>query len=180
MSAPTVDTVPLIGGHVALDLLNTVERLETAAPIELLVDWPAAARWALRAGVAGGDGDMGEVARIRELREALRAVLAPGSSPAIETLRTAWLDALAAADLGTAAGLAATWPDGPAAVRHRLAAAAFALLADQHARARVRRCGGEGCGGVFLDTTRNGSRRFCSTEGCGNRERVRRHRARQT
>jgi predicted RNA-binding Zn ribbon-like protein len=32
---------------------------------------------------------------------------------------------------------------------------------------------------MFLDATRNGSRRYCSTEGCGNRERVRRHRARR-
>jgi predicted RNA-binding Zn ribbon-like protein len=179
MSLPTVDTVPLVGGHIALDLLNTVERLETDAPVELLVDWPAVTRWAERAGVAGGVGDATEVARIRSLREALRAVLAGGSSPAIETLRAAWLEALGAAALAGRDGLAATWPDAPAAVRHRLAAAAFALLADPDARGRVRRCGGEGCGGVFLDTTRNGSRRFCSTEGCGNRERVRRHRARR-
>jgi predicted RNA-binding Zn ribbon-like protein len=73
----------------------------------------------------------------------------------------------------------ADWPADAALIRHRLAAAAFALLADPAALARVHCCHADGCGGVFLDTTRNGSRRFCSTEGCGNRERVRRHRARR-
>jgi predicted RNA-binding Zn ribbon-like protein len=38
---------------------------------------------------------------------------------------------------------------------------------------RVRRCPGEGCGWLFLDTTRNRSRRWCETAGCGNRAHVR-------
>ena len=173
MSHPTVDIVPLVGGHPALDLLNTVERQQTDAPIELLTDPSAVTRWAARAGVGGGEPGAGEVGRIRALREALRAALTDGSS--LEVLRAEWLDALAAARLVVGG---ASWPDGPSAIRHRLAAAAFALLADPDSRARVRTCGGAGCGGTFLDTTRNGSRRYCSTDGCGNRERVRRHRAR--
>jgi predicted RNA-binding Zn ribbon-like protein len=43
---------------------------------------------------------------------------------------------------------------------------------------RIRRCSGEGCQRLFLDTTKNGSRRYCSAQGCGNRERVRRFRQR--
>jgi predicted RNA-binding Zn ribbon-like protein len=30
------------------------------------------------------------------------------------------------------------------------------------------------CGWIFLDTTRNGSRRWCSTTDCGLREKIRR------
>ncbi|HWV23563.1 MAG TPA: CGNR zinc finger domain-containing protein [Thermomicrobiales bacterium] len=41
---------------------------------------------------------------------------------------------------------------------------------------RVRLCAGDGCEKVFLDTSKNRSRRYCSTGGCGNRERVRRFR----
>lgn len=38
---------------------------------------------------------------------------------------------------------------------------------------RVRECGGIRCGLVFLDTSRPGSRRWCSMERCGNRSKVR-------
>jgi predicted RNA-binding Zn ribbon-like protein len=44
---------------------------------------------------------------------------------------------------------------------------------------RVKVCAGEGCGWVFVDESRNGSRRWCDSRDCGNRERVRRHLARQ-
>jgi predicted RNA-binding Zn ribbon-like protein len=44
---------------------------------------------------------------------------------------------------------------------------------------RVKLCAGEGCGWVFLDESRNGSRRWCDSRDCGNRERVRRHLARK-
>jgi predicted RNA-binding Zn ribbon-like protein len=43
---------------------------------------------------------------------------------------------------------------------------------------RVKVCAGEGCGWVFLDESRNGSRKWCDSRDCGNRERVRRHLAR--
>jgi predicted RNA-binding Zn ribbon-like protein len=44
---------------------------------------------------------------------------------------------------------------------------------------RVKVCAGEGCGWVFLDESRNGSRLWCDSRDCGNRERVRRHLARK-
>jgi predicted RNA-binding Zn ribbon-like protein len=44
---------------------------------------------------------------------------------------------------------------------------------------RVKVCAGEGCGWVFLDESRNGSRKWCDSRDCGNRERVRRHLARK-
>jgi predicted RNA-binding Zn ribbon-like protein len=43
---------------------------------------------------------------------------------------------------------------------------------------RLRRCDDDGCGWLFLDTTRNHSRRWCSSGDCGNRDRARRHYAR--
>lgn len=38
---------------------------------------------------------------------------------------------------------------------------------------RVRQCGDAYCSWLFVDTSRNGSRRWCSMELCGNRDRVR-------
>jgi predicted RNA-binding Zn ribbon-like protein len=42
---------------------------------------------------------------------------------------------------------------------------------------RIGSCAREGCGSVFVDTSRNGRRRFCSTR-CSNRVHVAEHRAR--
>jgi predicted RNA-binding Zn ribbon-like protein len=45
--------------------------------------------------------------------------------------------------------------------------------------ARVRRCGGSRCSVVFLDSTRNGRRRWCDMAVCGNRAKAARFRARE-
>ncbi|CAA9210851.1 MAG: protein of unknown function DUF1470 [uncultured Chloroflexia bacterium] len=42
-------------------------------------------------------------------------------------------------------------------------------------RERVKVCPGEDCGWLFLDASRNGTRRWCAMEGCGNRAKARRH-----
>ncbi|MCX4823461.1 ABATE domain-containing protein [Streptomyces sp. NBC_01142] len=55
---------------------------------------------------------------------------------------------------------------------------AVELLTDPAARARLRQCEGDNCRRVYLDTSRGRRRRWCSSEVCGNRERVARHRRR--
>jgi predicted RNA-binding Zn ribbon-like protein len=62
------------------------------------------------------------------------------------------------------------------AVVDRLAIALVELLSGPDLP-RLRRCEGEGCGWLFLDLTRNHSRLWCAAGDCGNRTRVRRHRA---
>ncbi|NSC20423.1 hypothetical protein FM076_04015 [Streptomyces albus subsp. chlorinus] len=57
---------------------------------------------------------------------------------------------------------------------HALALQADELLASPLVQ-RVRRCEGPGCGWFFLDRSRSGTRRWCSSSDCGNRERARRH-----
>ncbi|MFF1451542.1 CGNR zinc finger domain-containing protein [Streptomyces sp. NPDC058274] len=52
------------------------------------------------------------------------------------------------------------------------------LLTDPVVRAGLRRCEGDNCAIVYLDTSRGRRRRWCSSEVCGNRERVARHRRR--
>jgi predicted RNA-binding Zn ribbon-like protein len=44
---------------------------------------------------------------------------------------------------------------------------------------RLRECGGEDCGWLFEDTSRNGKRQWCMMEDCGNLAKVRRFRLRQ-
>ncbi len=55
--------------------------------------------------------------------------------------------------------------------------AAELLTADEISR--VRECGGEDCGWLFLDTSRNRSRQWCDMQDCGNLAKVRRFRTRQ-
>lgn len=55
---------------------------------------------------------------------------------------------------------------------------ALDLLTDPVARAALRRCQGDACRRLYLDTSRGMRRRWCSSEVCGNRERVARHRRR--
>jgi len=58
------------------------------------------------------------------------------------------------------------------------------LLVNDADRRRVRECGGAECRWLFVDTSKNRSRQWCSMQSCGNRQKARRHyervRARQT
>lgn len=44
---------------------------------------------------------------------------------------------------------------------------------------KVRQCGGSDCNWLFLDTSKNRTRQWCSMQSCGNREKARRHYQRQ-
>ncbi len=59
-----------------------------------------------------------------------------------------------------------------------VAASAAELLASGD-MSRLRRCGGEQCGWLFLDTSRSGRRQWCDMSDCGNLAKVRRFRARR-
>jgi predicted RNA-binding Zn ribbon-like protein len=50
--------------------------------------------------------------------------------------------------------------------------AAGDLLASDEA-ARIRECGGEDCGWMYVDRSRNGLRRWCQMEVCGTKEKSR-------
>ncbi|MGI5499549.1 CGNR zinc finger domain-containing protein [Lentzea sp. CA-135723] len=69
--------------------------------------------------------------------------------------------------------------DAPTQVRVKAyTAAGMAALFCEDA-GRIGWCGREGCDTVFVDTSRNGKRRFCSTR-CANRVAVANHRSRQS
>ena len=60
----------------------------------------------------------------------------------------------------------------------RLVALSFADLIGSDDVCCLRECDGAGCGWMFLDETKNHSRRWCAMNDCGNREKARRHYAR--
>lgn len=59
-----------------------------------------------------------------------------------------------------------------------VACSAAKLLTGSDSR-RLRQCGGEQCGWLFVDSSRAGRRRWCDMRVCGNRTKVRRYRERQ-
>jgi predicted RNA-binding Zn ribbon-like protein len=57
--------------------------------------------------------------------------------------------------------------------------ASAAGVLDSDSQARVRRCADESCGKLFIDESRNRSRRWCDMSSCGNRAKIRRFRQRK-
>ena len=79
----------------------------------------------------------------------------------------------------TRGGLALTAPgdhDALGAPIFGSVARAAADLLTSGAIGRVRACADPGCAWLFLDTTRSGTRRWCTMQSCGNRAKVRRFR----
>ena len=74
-------------------------------------------------------------------------------------------------------GFAWVWPRGEEMLDRvvwPVALSAADLLTSSERRA-VRECAAANCGWLFLDTTRNRSRRWCDMKVCGNRAKARRH-----
>jgi predicted RNA-binding Zn ribbon-like protein len=119
-----------------------------------------------------------------KLREALYRIfsaVAGSRSPRpadLAILNTALADALASLRIVAAGdGFAWVWVRGEEALARVLwlvALSAADLLTSRERRA-VRECAATNCGWLFLDTTRNRSRRWCDMKVCGNRAKARRH-----
>jgi predicted RNA-binding Zn ribbon-like protein len=79
-------------------------------------------------------------------------------------------------------GLRWEWPDPGSRLSSPLwpvSRSAAALLTSGDL-SRLRECGGERCGWLFLDRSRNRSRQWCTMEDCGNVSKVRRFRERRS
>jgi predicted RNA-binding Zn ribbon-like protein len=210
-SGRTVWDVSLEGGHVALDFVNTVGGLRDEPPSpddELLVSYDDLLGWCVRLGVvseadartlgraAARDerGARRAVRRARELRELLYPIflgIADGAEPPaelLEELRDAERNALAKGRLAPDDGAGShghamrwTWPP-PRDLTDPLrpiAHAAVELLTSGPLE-HLKICAN--CRWLFLDQSRNHSRRWCSMAECGTQMKQRRfvERRRQT
>jgi predicted RNA-binding Zn ribbon-like protein len=61
-----------------------------------------------------------------------------------------------------------------------VAAVGLARLMSTETENRLRTCDGPGCNKVFIDVSKNGSRRYCDSQSCGNRLHAARYRARKS
>ncbi|KPL31871.1 zf-CGNR multi-domain protein [Streptomyces anulatus] len=182
-----------------------LELLPTGGPgplayFEVLHEPADLVRWAeesrLPDGLGPGDGpgsgpgpalvvSAGEVADARDLRDALWRLAeghvegAPPGPGDLATLNDAAAHPPLVARL-TAGGDREWAPGGTGAgLLSTVARDAVELFTGAFAH-RIRTCGAHGCRLLFVDTSRPGRRRWCSMERCGNRHKVRAHRARLT
>jgi predicted RNA-binding Zn ribbon-like protein len=190
----------LSGGDLALDLANTKARRPTVEPREDLRTYDDLVAWGLEAGAIGAaEGEALRVeserrpraartalARARDLREAVFEVFSAVAggreipTAALDRVNTALPDALARLRLETAGDAAAwTWAGGAHLDRVTWPAVrAAAQLLTGGGLAHVRECAARDCAWLFLDTSRNGTRRWCDMAVCGNREKARRFQGR--
>lgn len=126
------------------------------------------------------------LARARELRETLQAVfseMAAGRTPPTSALDVLSERVAAAYANGRLVALDGRllWAAGAADHLDRIGwelARAAARLVTSDRLSAVRACEADDCGWWFVDETKNHSRRWCDMKSCGNREKMRRYRAR--
>jgi predicted RNA-binding Zn ribbon-like protein len=169
-------------GHVTLDFLatlggragNRIERL--AAPRDL-------SRWVAEAGIAAAPCESRELLDdARELREAIRRLLdcaREGGRPGASDLRLVndWARSpVAAPQIGPDFARVSVGPDPVTGALAHIARESVEFVTGPEL-ARVRSCAG--CTLLFIDRSRPGTRRWCSMERCGNRNKTARYRQKQ-
>jgi predicted RNA-binding Zn ribbon-like protein len=193
----------LVGGHRAVDLVNTVApRLPEDQSVDYLETPGDLLVWSRRTGIADADAareveaawgaspaaGRRALAAVKEIREALHEVLSAcldGTGPAVaqgqlDHISMAWASAVQRARLMPA-------PGGTGVARWAVASPPALLVADRVTQdavdllceidvTRLGRCPVEdgGCGWLFLDHSRNRSRRWCAMGDCGNGAKARR------
>ena len=193
-TAPGDVVFDLDGGRACLDFANTLssssgEHLTSyadlvafAAQSRLITAEDAA--WLRAEGARDRAVAEGVLVRARRLRESMRAIfssLAAGKQPPEHDLAVLNMDLAASLQharvLPTNGGGyrwgwtgrnldAPIWP---------ISRSAADLLTNDQERSLVRECGADDCKWLFLDTSKNRSRQWCSMQSCGNRQKARRH-----
>jgi len=169
------DPRPLTGEPLALDLLNT-EWLASGARVDLLATADGVRAWLAATGISAAPAPETAHALV-EARQAIGDVLATqgDDATALDRLNQVLGHGRLRMTLGPAMNpeqaLEVEDPAWPPAVM----AAANLLELLGGAPDRIRRCQHPACILWFFDTTRNGTRRWCSMATCGNRAKANRH-----
>ncbi len=187
-------------GQICLDFANTAGDHASDQPEESLLTYDDLVDWAARASVASQaearalraaarerpEEAQRALARVITLREAIYRIFVaqiarqPAPVADLATLNAMLVSLASSPRIVATTDGAFTWEwpldhaslDWPARV---VALSAAGLLTSEE-RERVGQCADEGgCGWLFLDTSRNRSRRWCSMGDCGNRAKQRRH-----
>ena len=191
----------LIGGELCLDFANTVNGHARPTQHEYLHDFRDVLVWGRHAGVLAAD-EVGVLLREAdrraavaqavyrqglELRETIFRIFAalavgrPADGSDLEHLDAVWRDGQGHTRLvHSGDGFSLGWDDEPSleCLLRSVAASAIGLLVSPQV-VRIRSCAGEHCDWLFVDTSRNHLRRWCSMDECGNRAKMQRRQAKQ-
>ena len=184
----------IVGGNPALDLANTVDAPGLPTEFDHLQHPTTALAWAERAGLVDSrqrgalaryadqapDRAATELRRLHRLRRTVEDVFGAIADqteipePAWVALRRAAGEAVAAAGLRRSGDHGhPTWElDTLDALGRPLAYAAWDLLTSGPLN-RVKRC--PACPWIYLDQSKNGSRRWCTMDDCGKAVKMRRY-----
>lgn len=187
----------LTAGALCLDFANTMSWRRSASPIERLAAYEDLASWARQAGLISESEEASLcadaktdprrsrriVGRARSLREAMFdtfAALSEGRIPMKEiasvepSIRQAVVHSELVSDISSY-----RWE--PVAVNDRMQRVLFAVacsagdLLTSADISRIGQCSGPDCRWLWVDRTRNKSRRWCDMKVCGNRVKARRY-----
>jgi predicted RNA-binding Zn ribbon-like protein len=198
-----ISTIELLGGRLCLDFVNTLDPRCGPHPRDFLTSYADLVEWGRHIGILSEqqqqqllhiDNQQPEQARLIferavTLREAIYSIFLAFVHAEIpqradlEVLETQFRDAMDHAQLvPTSEGLEwriGTDGDKLEYVLWLVARSTVELLNSEEVR-KVKECPGLGdCGWLFLDTSKNGTRQWCSMQGCGSRSKMRRQYARK-
>jgi predicted RNA-binding Zn ribbon-like protein len=202
--APGEFAFDISGGALCLDFANTVDNRPQEHPRELLRGYADLVAWSRQAGAVSPQqagqllraaarrkaAAQGALRRARRLRESLyRIFSAAAGGRTVPEEDVAALNATAETALGQlrvrrqGRRFAWDWNEAGPGLERMLwpvvRSAGELLTSDE--LGRVRECAAETCGWIFLDRSKNGSRRWCNMKVCGNRAKARRfYRRRKT
>ena len=205
MTSPIGSRLPhLVGGALCLDFANTCEGRGGPTPVEFVHDYADLVAWGWHAGAVDDRvairlttsltepaGKAAAHHRALDLRETLYRIFAavargePPPSSDLATLSRASADAMTHAVLvATQHGVIWSWRDEDGAFDRVLwpviRSATDLLTAGNLDRLKECPGGGDGpCTWLFLDTTKNGIRQWCSMADCGGRAKARRQTAKR-
>jgi predicted RNA-binding Zn ribbon-like protein len=192
-------TFQLIAGHTALDLVNTLDwRFRESGSEELLASYEDVVHFVEQAELidakrarhlsrsAQSFAGSRTLEQVRALREALADLIYSGldehdvSSASLRTLEKFLQEARAHTRLARhGARLQWDWDGAEAKPEFPLWAltrAASRLMLSENVE-KVRACANPDCRWLFLDTSKNHTRRWCDMKICGNRMKARRYKA---
>jgi predicted RNA-binding Zn ribbon-like protein len=194
----TAETLKLVGGALCLDFINTVDWRAINHSEEHLTSYAALVAWSRYVGTISNDEAQYLLARAEQhpaearttldaaisLREALYRIFLStlaGSAPNAHDLaifNAAHAQALAHSEIAPAAeGFSWRWKDAEQELDRMLwpiTRSAADLLLSPNLK-RLKECSSPDCGWLFLDTSKNHTRRWCTMEDCGNRAKARSH-----
>jgi predicted RNA-binding Zn ribbon-like protein len=192
------DTLKRLGGRLSLAFANTADWHASDHPVEFLTSYSDLVAWSQHVGILTDhqaqrllkkaahrpEDATAVLKRAIVLREAIYRIFSaishgrPPQAADLATFNAELSRALAQSRIvSTTEGFAWDWA-GTEGVLDRMLWPVLHDVAGLLTSAeldRVGQCADDRCGWLFLDTSRNRSRRWCSMEGCGNRAKVRRH-----